>query len=113
MTNIPYAFTTIEQYEYEALERWLEHFQACADRLEIQVDENEKQYAIEAWHECKEVKFIEYDSVLKIKWEHRCWWADCPSPRLFEGSYSCILMTIPVDRWEEPFARAKRKMNES
>ena len=108
MTNIPYSFTTIEQYEQEALDLWLAHFRTCAESLGIHADYQEEQYAIEAWHECKEVKFIEYDSVLKIKWEHPCWWGDCPTPRLFHGSYSCILMNIPVDRWEEPFARAKR-----
>jgi hypothetical protein len=108
MTNIPYSFTTIEKYEQEALDLWMAHFHECAESLGIDVDYHEEEYAREAWHECKEVKFIEYDSVLKIKWEHRCWWGDCPSPRLFHGSYSCILMNIPVDRWEEPFARAKR-----
>lgn len=107
--NIPYAFTTIEKYETEALALWLNHFAECAHDLGIEIDYQEQQYAEEAWHECKQVKFIEYDSVLKIKWEHRCWWGDCPSPRNFHGSYSCILMDIPVDKWEEPFARAKRK----
>ena len=99
---------TIEQYEEAALDLWLAHFHTCAENLGIDVDHHEEQYAREAWHECKEIKFIEYDSVLKIKWEHRCWWADCPTPRLFHGSYSCILMDIPVKEWETPFARAKR-----
>ena len=100
--------TTIEEYEQQALEDWLKHFEDCAAELEIDIDYQTRQYAVEAWHECKQVRFIEYDSVLKVKWEHRCWWGDCPSPRNFLGSYSCILIDIPVEGWEEPYVRAKR-----
>jgi len=104
--------TTIEEYEQQALEDWLAHFHSCAESLGIDSDYQEEQYARESWHDCKEIKFIEYDSVLKVKWEHRCWWADCPHPRNFIGSYSCVLIDIPVDGWEEPYVRAKRKERE-
>ena len=100
--------TTLEEYETEALARWLNHFGECAHDLNIDIDYQEQNYAIESWHESKQVRFIEYDSVLKVKWEHRCWWADCPSPRTFHGSYSCILIDIPVNGWEEPAVRARR-----
>ena len=99
----------MEEYEQQALEDWLAHFHSCAESLGIEADYQEEQYALESWHECKEIRFIEYDSVLKVKWEHRCWWGDCPSPRNFLGSYSCILIEIPVEGWEEPYERAKRK----
>jgi len=101
--------TTIEKYEQQALDDWLAHFHSCAESLGINADYQEEQYAMESWHDCKQIKFIEYDSVLKVKWEHRCWWADCPHPHNFIGSYSCVLIDIPVDGWEEPYVRAKRK----
>ena len=100
--------TTIEEYEQQALEDWLTHFHSCAISLGIVPDYQEEMYARDSWHDCKEIKFIEYDSVLKVKWEHRCWWGDCPHPRNFIGSYSCVLIDIPVDGWEEPYVRAKR-----
>jgi len=100
--------TTVEQFQTEALHRWLNHFYTCAESLGIDVDSQERNYAEESWHDSKQIRLIEHDSVLKIKWEHRCWWGDCPHPRNFEGAYECILVDIPVTMWEEPYARAIR-----
>jgi hypothetical protein len=99
----------LEEYEALALERFKTHFYECAKSLEIHADYQEWLYALESWHECKEVKLVEWDNVLKIKWEHRCWWADCPHPRNFVGSYSCILLDIGNGNWQEPYDHAVGK----
>jgi len=99
---------TLEEYETHAEELWKKHFYECARSLGLEPDYQEWLYAVESWHEARQVRFIEYDSVVKVKWEHRCWWGDCPHPRNFEGSYMCILIDVPVDRWETPYDRAKR-----
>ena len=104
---------TLEEYEALALERWKKHFYECPAVKDLpyenQPDYQEWLYALESWHECKEVKLVEWDNVLKIKWEHRCWWADCPHPRNFVGSYSCILLDIGNGNWQEPYDHAVGK----
>ena len=101
---------TLDQYEEMALARWKQHFYEC-DCLEedYRPDYQEWLWAMEAWHECKEVKFVEYNMTLKVKWEHRCWWADCKTPRNFLGSYSCILLDIKDGEWQEPYDHAVGK----
>jgi hypothetical protein len=100
----------LDQYEEMALERWKQHFYEC-DCLDedYRPDYQEWLYALESWHECKEVKFVEYNMTLKVKWEHRCWWGDCKTPRNFLGSYSCILLDIKDGQWQEPYDHAKTR----
>ena len=92
-----------------ALNIWLKHYDICADRNEC-YDPQERIHAEESFYECEQIKILD-DGSIKIKWEHKCWWADCPSA-VFHGEYYCILAAIDKVAWEFPYDLAKRKMGE-
>ena len=98
----------LEEYEEQALDRWKKHFYECPGRGEDWPDYDEWCRAHDSWLEAKQVRFINYNMTLKVKWEHRCWWPNCPSPRNFHGSYSCILIDIKDGEWQEPYDHAKK-----
>ena len=91
--------------------RWLEHYDQCVEELDLDYDSQERRWAEESWAESETIKIL-HDGTIKIKWEHRCWWADCKHP-VFHGEYYCILAGLDQVTWEEPFARAKRLQEES
>jgi hypothetical protein len=93
-----------EHYDI-AKSRWLEHVAKCAEDLGVDYDERERGYASESFDECEQLKWINHCQTLKIKWEHRCWWADCKTPTFF-GEYYSILCHMP--EWEMPHEFAKR-----
>lgn len=81
-------------YHYEkAVNEWMEFNIRSADKLGINVDSFEYGYIREAFDECEQVKLV-WDftkgHLLKIKWEHRCWWADDHST-----FYYCVM--LPID----------------
>ena len=91
--------------------RWLAHYDQCVEELGFEYDSQERGWAEESWVESQSIRIL-YDGTIKIKWEHRCWWADCKHP-VFHGEYYCILAGLDRITWEEPFARAKRLQEES
>ncbi|MEZ8113158.1 MAG: hypothetical protein QMC61_05980 [Candidatus Poseidoniaceae archaeon] len=93
-----------EHYDI-AKSRWLEHVAKCAEELGVDYDERERGYASESFDECEQLKWINHCQTLKVKWEHRCWWADCKTPTFF-GEYYSILCHMP--EWELPHDLAKK-----
>jgi hypothetical protein len=89
-----------------ALDRWTTHIQACAEELKIEYDWQEIIWAQESFDECQQLRMLD-DGSIKLKWEHRCWWADCKHP-VFHGEYYCVLIPLENQKWEEPYDLAKR-----
>jgi len=97
--------TNIWTHEDKALNIWLKHYAACAERLEIPHDAYEREQAIDSFRECIQVKLL-HDGSVKVKWEHSCWWADCNMP-VFAGQYYCVMAHPKYITWKEPFDLAK------
>lgn len=91
---------------HKALELWLKHYDECAIRNGHEHDGQERNWAIDGFNESEQIKILQ-DGTIKIKWEHRCWWADCTS-HVFHGDYYCILAPIDSITWFEPFDLVKR-----
>ena len=89
----------------KAYEEFTKHYDKCADRNEC-YDVQERMSAEESWKECEQIKMLD-DGSVKIKWEHRCWWADC-----HHYDYYCILAAVDKVAWEFPYDLAKRKLGE-
>ena len=82
-------------YHYEqAVNEWMQFNEESAKKLGIHIDSSEYGYIRESFDECEQVKIV-YDftrgHLLKIKWEHRCWWADDPT-----HFYYCVM--LPIDK---------------
>ena len=90
--------------------RWMKHYDECSKELGLYSDSQERRWADESWQESEQIKIL-HDGTIKIKWEHRCWWADCKHP-VFHGEYYCILAGLDSITWEEPYDRAKRLEND-
>ena len=93
----------IHDHEAEAWSRWHKHVCTCADELGITFGEQETSYMRESFEECMQIKILYHTSEIKVKWEHRCWWADCPK-HVFFGDYYCVL-SDPT--WYEPGLQSK------
>lgn len=81
-------------YHYEkAVNEWMNYNLKIADKLNLEVDSHEYSYIREAFDECEQVKIL-YDftsgHLLKIKWEHRSWWAD-------DNTYFYYCVMLPLD----------------
>ena len=94
-------------YEHKeaAFQIWLHHVKTCASELSddpsFDYDYNVTEYEIgqmrESFEECEQLKILDSAHV-KLKWEHRCWWADCKHP-VFHGEYYCV---VALPKWEKP-----------
>tara|TARA_Y100000310_G_C20254955_1_gene610884 strand:+ start:280 stop:624 length:345 start_codon:yes stop_codon:yes gene_type:complete len=88
-----------------AWEQWFEHVKNCAAELAADsdayenytIDWQEREQMEESFADCEQLKMLDSGHV-KLKWEHRCWWADCKHP-VFHGEYYCVVAE-PV--WEKP-----------
>ena len=96
----------ILDHEHKALMTWLKHIDDCAEELGIPFDYQEREWAAESFVECQQLKILQ-DGSIKVKWEHRCWWADCKHP-VFHGDYYCVLTMPNLAAWYEPFDLAKK-----
>ena len=94
-----------EHFE-QALAAWMEHYEFCAARNDQEHDNHERQWAKESFEQCEQIKILQ-DGTIKIKWEHRCWWADCEHAA-FHGQYYCILAPLDEITWYEPYDLAKK-----
>ena len=84
---------------------FLDHYDKCAERNGC-YDHHERQWADESFQNCEQIKMLDNGDV-KIKWEHRCWWADCT-----HTDYYCILSPVEKTIWVEPYDLAKeRRLN--
>ena len=93
-------------HHQRALDTWLKHYDECAKRNGCEHDNQERQWAIDGFNECEQIKILQ-DGSIKIKWEHRCWWADCNS-LAFHGEYYCIIAPLNEITWYEPYDLAKK-----
>jgi hypothetical protein len=86
----------IHDHEAEAWRIWFRHVCACAEELEINpsIIDDELVWMRESFEECLQLKILYQTGELKAKWEHRCWWADCPKV-VFHGDYYCVLTKGP------------------
>ena len=95
-------------YEHKeaAFQIWLKHVKQCAAELaasdenfalEYQLNEYEIGQMRDSFEECEQLKILDSAHV-KLKWEHRCWWADCKHP-VFHGEYYCV---VALPKWEKP-----------
>lgn len=94
-----------EHYDI-AKSRWMEHVTSCAKELGIDFDAIERGYAGDSFDECEQLKWINHCQTMKVKWEHRCWWADCKTPHTFFGGYYSMLCHMP--QWEMPHELARK-----
>ena len=62
-------------------------------------DEQEVMWMMESIEEAEQIK--EVDGMIKIKWEHRCWWADC----VWHLYYCRLARDV---QWVEPYDMAKQ-----
>lgn len=99
--------TNIYTHEEKALEIWLKHYDECAEELEVESDWEEKNQASDSFRECIQVKLL-HDGTVKVKWEHRCWWADCKHP-VFHGEYYCVMAHPKYTTWKDPSELAKEE----
>ena len=86
----------IFEHEQKAWELYLKHAEECAQKLGIHLDEYERGQIGSDWAECQQIKILDTGHV-KVKWEARCWWADCPTP--WNHSYYCI---VALPDWKFP-----------
>ena len=85
----------ILDHEEEAWRIWFRHVCACAEELGIQhsINEQEIGWMRESFEDNIQLKIL-YTGEVKVKWEHACWWADCPKA-VFHGNYYCVLSKGP------------------
>ena len=98
----------------QARQLFIRHFIHCKhgdediqQSVDMGFEEDEFQYALESWEECEQIKMLD-DGSVKIKWEHRCWWANCPM-----NSYYTILAPIETTIWTQPYTLAKMRLARS
>jgi len=90
-------------HQEKALERWLKHYDECAEDVG-EHDPQERKWAMESFRDCIQVKLLE-DGEVKVKWEHRCWWADCKHAT-FLGEYYCVMAHPKYITWMHPYELA-------
>ena len=95
----------IWDHEHKALMIWLKHYDSCAKELGLPLDAQEREWAAQSFSDCIQVRLLS-DGEVKVKWEHRCWWAECPK-HVFHGDYYCGLAHPKDVTWKEPFVLAK------
>ena len=100
------SMTYFEHYDI-AKSRWMEHITNCAAELEIEFDSEERRYASESFDECEQLKWVNNNQSIKVKWEHCCWWADCKTPHAFHGRYYSILCVMPLFQLPHEVAKGR------
>jgi len=98
--------TNIWTHEQTAIDIWLKHYDECAEDVG-EHDEQEREWAMESFRECIQVKLL-HDGSVKVKWEHGCWWADCKHP-VFHGQYYCVMAHPKYTTWKDPADLAKEE----
>ena len=102
-------------FEHRELARkeFIKHFMECKRgdldcqlQIDIGLEMDELIWALESWEECEQIKMLD-DGSVKIKWEHACWWANCP-----HHEYYCILAPIETTIWKEPYTLALERREE-
>ena len=81
------------EHEGEAWSIWYKHICECAAELGIDFDATEAGFMWESFTDGVQLKLLDSGEV-KVKWEHPCWWADCPK-HVFHGDYYCVLSKGP------------------
>jgi hypothetical protein len=91
----------IWEHEQKALEIWLKHYDQCVEELGVESNWQEREWAIEAFRESRQLKLLHQDGSIKVKWEMPCWWADCKHT-VFHGDYYCVLAHPKDVTWKSP-----------
>jgi len=82
-------------HEEAARKKFMEHCMTC----EHACDPHPESRAInEAFYECVQIKEVE--GMIKIKWEHACWWSGC----VWHLYYCRLARDV---QWVEPYEMAK------
>ena len=90
----------------KAVNEWMNKMTECALKLNLPFDSTEYGYVREAFDECEQVKLVwDGHHYLKIKWEHRCWWADCNC-----SFYYCVMLDLDEVELKDPFTLAKERL---
>ena len=92
----------IWSHAFRARDIWMKHVDQCAQNLGIDFGYQEMKWAEESFFESEDLRILQ-DGSIKVKWEHRCWWADCPTPHIFHGHYYCVLAHPKFVTWHEPY----------
>lgn len=93
------------EHRQQAANEYENHIIQCAKKNDISYDADEISIALEDWYECEQIRMLHTGEV-KIKWEARCWWADCSCHM---GTYYCILAPLDEVTWYEPYALAVKR----
>jgi len=85
---------------------WMNQMSNCALRLNLDCDSTEFEYISDAFDEGQEVKLVwDGHEFLKIKWDFRCWWADCNC-----NFYYCVMLDLDEVELKDPFTLAKERL---
>lgn len=96
--NYPYHYQTAQV-------QWMNQMSDCALRLNLGCDSSEFGYIRDAFDECEQVKLVwDGHHFLKIKWEHRCWWADCNC-----SFYYCVMLDLDEVELKDPYTLAQER----
>lgn len=93
-----------QHYQTAQIE-WMNQMSNCALRLNLDCDSTEFGYIRDAFDEGQQVKLVwDGHEFLKIKWEFRCWWADCNC-----NFYYCVMLDLDEVELKDPFTLAKER----
>lgn len=93
------------EHRLQAADEYENYIIQCAKKNDISYDADEISIALADWYECEQIRMLHTGEV-KIKWEARCWWADCSCHM---GTYYCILAPLDEVTWYEPYALAVKR----
>jgi len=88
-----------DDHQEAARQEFHEHCQHCQHMLEDDAYAYDRRQIDEAFYECVQIKEVE--GMIKIKWEHACWWHGC-----VWNLYYCRLARDV--QWVEPYDMAKQ-----